>query len=258
MDKSDNTYIYQAPRSDAYSRMSPPTPVGNSSMYREGANSFEAALNRVRAHQTDVREVDTDLEPEVESVDSEEGGELELGSDDELESGVLQQAAERPAAVSKEAVASVKLKVAGMNDLLESRLSDSSGAGLESALGGGISAAPSMNAESVQTVATSGTNLHGPLTAESVASLMLRQERIAGAHNGQWNFGVLGGQAGVTALQLQRSLQGGWRVRVSFDESGQLDEKMHAEALKASLIESGHRVDSVTFTPAGDELSLND
>ena len=106
--------------------------------------------------------------------------------------------------------------------------------------------------------ATTGSNLHGTQSAENVSMLMAKLDWVPGSHEGQWQFGVLNDQAGVTALHLQRNLQGSWRVSVSLDEAALGNEKDQAGELMAALQGRGHSVESVVFSKAFSTLTLVD
>lgn len=129
----------------------------------------------------------------------------------------------------------------------ELHLHDASNAGVECVQ----SAAHGIGHSDAQTLTQSGiaaTTLHGALTAESMSSMMLRLERMATTHDGQWRFAILDNPMGVTAMQMQRSAQGIWRVGISLNETAELDELAQAEELKAALLSQGHNVDSVTIS----------
>jgi len=87
--------------------------------------------------------------------------------------------------------------------------------------------------------------ISGPLLPENIAALMLRMERMPDSVNGQWKFSVLNDPAGISSLQLQRTMQGGWRISLSMKDTALVDEERLGNELKASLVESGHKVDSI-------------
>jgi len=84
------------------------------------------------------------------------------------------------------------------------------------------------------------------ISAETVSQLMSRLERVPGViKTGQWHFDILNGQAGVTALQLQRSAGGAWRVNIWFSEKSLVDVDTHTEELQSALEALGQDIDSV-------------
>lgn len=221
--------------------------------------SFESALNRIRDQ--NVREESTidDSNMEISEVkpDDQRLDEVAIeGSAEKLQAvtdGADNEAESTPQAISPASVGSaVSASESSQSQLLDMAMhgTELSAATMIDGLPGDTQGAAS---GSIASSARGST-----LTAETMGQMMSRLERAPGAHDGQWRFGVLNEHAGVTALQLQRSINGGWRVNVSFNEASQIDEQRHAEELKAALLKEGHDVDSVEISRQDANLAPGD
>lgn len=127
------------------------------------------------------------------------------------------------------------------------RVSDVSAAQTEAALSvSAVQDAPIGSASEIPR--STGSNLNGSLDAENVSLLMNRLDRTADTHEGQWRFGVLNDDTGVTGLHLQRNEQGSWQVNVSMNNSSLHDTESRVEELMSALEDSGHSIDSIMFT----------
>ena len=84
-----------------------------------------------------------------------------------------------------------------------------------------------------------------PLMVESVAAMMMRLERMPEVSAGQWQFNLLDDPAGISSLQLQRAVNGSWKVSVSVLSGSDVEQEQHASELKSALELRGHTVESV-------------
>lgn len=217
-------------------------------------NSFESALNRISNRSNRVLEPDDSRSTDAKEIIEDN---LDSAADavaNEVTDESLLSAEQNPGGVQSITQRSGSPLSA---DSFETQSIDSALGGLE--VSGGVmvegmsteGAGPKFSSAQVSSAGSTS-------SAETVAQMMTRLDRTPGTHDGQWRFGVLNDQAGVTALQLQRSLQGGWRVNVSFNEAAQIDEERHADELKAALLKEGHDVDSVVISRLASHLAFDD
>ncbi|MFK7855253.1 MAG: hypothetical protein AB8B79_14115 [Granulosicoccus sp.] len=216
-------------------------------------NSFESALNRISSKNSRAQEANNSRNSDVKVADS---------LDDESLIGGAQQSTDE-SLLSTDALQdnpqSVAHRIAGSLDteVRDTLLIDMTLGSME--LPGGM-VIEGFNADANSSAAGSAqaSSAGSTLSAETVAQMMARLERAPGNHDGHWRFAVLNDQAGITAMQLQRSIQGSWRVNVSFSASAQLDEQEQADELKLALLKEGHDVESVVISRLAAHLASAD
>lgn len=298
MDKPTYTPAYIPPRPAFDAQTAQRKAAVNHGKSGDGpAMNFEAALDRIRdragaraadadsaAQRETVRKADAARAQSAGAAQSSNGeslsgaGELDasgehaeaqrlsaFGKDNERDvvgqSGqIAQESGSRPESIEHaDTLEAAALKSTQVNAALEGagESIDVSSLQMEAGSSGKASMEISATGHQAGTAAT-GSNLHGTQNAESVSLLMAQLDRVAGSHEGQWQFGVLSDQAGVTALHLQRNLQGSWRISVSLDESAIVDHKDQADELMAALQGRGHSVESVVFSNATSTLIVVD
>lgn len=206
-------------------------------------NSFESALNRISSKNNRAQQASNPENTAVKAADLLNEESLTADAEQSMEESLA--SAEEP----RGDIQSVAHRFGGSLDseASDSLLIDMTRGSME--LPGGM-VFEGLNAEANNFAAGSAqaSSAGSTFSAETVAQMMARLERAAGNHDGQWRFAVLNDQAGVTAMQLQRSLQGAWRVNVSFSESAQVDEQEQADKLKLALLEEGYDVESVVIS----------
>lgn len=254
MDKPAFTPAYSPAHHNNIPTGKTPAQLADTSWQANERTSFESALNRIRDRSLQTNRPDTPVQPPVsedtQSIDDNLGAEESADAQNE-HSAVDEQ----PLAGSQASAQAMARALSG--DSSETLTLDMALGGTELSSGGLVA---SLAGEGIGVAASSApaSSAGSAFSAETVAQMMLRLERTAGAHNGQWHFGVLNDQSGVTALQLQRSVQGGWRVNVSYSESALIDEQEQADELKAALLKEGHEVDSVEITRLANPSALDD
>ncbi|MFK7994282.1 MAG: hypothetical protein AB8B87_09095 [Granulosicoccus sp.] len=212
--------------------------------------SFESALNRIRD-----RNVSKDAAADTVKNDDQYIDELTVEDADE-QSEVNSSGLDAGTVADSQSGLSQSTHTA-FSDVSDSFFLDMASQGSELSAGATLEGIP-MEIQGASSGAASRASTGSVMTVETVAQMMSRLERSPGTHNGQWRFGVLNEQAGVTALQLQRSLNGGWRVNVSFNENSLIDEHRHAEELKAALVKEGHDIDSVVVSKLASHIAPTD
>lgn len=248
MEKPSYTTPYTPPTVNTGSSYQAPATNNNTASHWPGSakNSFESALNRIRDQQAvkdsgaDNSAEDIDHTPSDRPVmDEVRGAESNAESLEEVKDELASSANSGATQAASNLLAS-----AALDDSLETEMTGSLSVGAES-MQAGLSDVHPVESHAVSAPAMASGASAAVSAAETVAQMMARLERTPGSNNGQWHFGVLNEQAGVTALQLQRSVNGAWRVNVSFSETAQIDEQQHAEELKDALQQLGHDVDFV-------------
>lgn len=213
---------------------SPPAQTNNWQPVHQ--QSFEQALRRADSGSSGVK---ADRGPHLDSSTQadEASDEASQGEDSTTE-----QLTARPEALS--ALSTADSKRRQLLDDTEIGIGESAAFAGDAEVTANVGASVGADTAGASPAAPSAT-LSGPFSAQSVAELMARMERMPGSQSGIWNIGVLNHAAGVTAMQLQRSLQGGWRVSVSMSTDLMTDGVLQADELKAALIAQGHDVDAV-------------
>ncbi len=254
MDKPAFTPAYSPAHRNNIPTGQTPAQLADVSWQANERTSFESALNRIRDRSLQTNRPDAPVQPPV-SEDT-QGIDDNLGAEESAELRDEQLAADEQPFTGSQASLQAMARALG-DDSSETLTLDMALGGTELSSGGLVA---SVAGDGIGVAANSApaSSAGSAFSAETVAQMMLRLERTAGAHNGQWHFGVLNDQSGVTALQLQRSVQGGWRVNVSFSENSVINEQEQADELKAALLKEGHEVDSVEITRLADPSALDD
>jgi len=111
--------------------------------------------------------------------------------------------------------------------------------------GAGNQVSASDPASGAENQRVAGSSVQTPLMVETVSAMMMRLERMPEVNAGRWQFNLLNDPAGISSLQLQRSINGSWRIHLAMEPGAEVDQQQHADELKTALQASGFEVDSV-------------